>query len=105
MVTYVATIGATDGNIMAAIITTQVTMKNTGPPGPIDMSMPWVRTTVNHHASVAPSSSAAYVATRQRTNGSSRHRYPEGTAPVVVRWLIAQADQAKSEEKPDRPAR
>jgi len=73
MDTYVATMGATDGNIMAAIITTHVTMKNVSAPGPIAMSMPAVRAPVTTQARAASPTSVAKVAIRHARNGSSRH--------------------------------
>src|SRR6476469_4653229 len=82
--TYVATIGATDGNIIAAIIETQVTMKNTGAPGPIDMAMPDVRRAVTHQARAAVTTRTPYTSSRQPRNGSSRHRYRGLAVPAVV---------------------
>ena len=59
--TYVATIGAVEGNIIAAIMTTHVTRKNANVPSalPGPMSIPDMRTSDTSHATAARASSTA----------------------------------------------
>ena len=52
---YSATVGATDGNIIAAIITTQTLMNQPNVPSPVHgpLSMPRICWSVHHHPSAA----------------------------------------------------
>jgi hypothetical protein len=62
---YTATIGAADGNIIAAIITTHTPVKKPSAPGSVlgPMSMPLIRPAVTTQATPASASSAPAVAT------------------------------------------
>src|SRR6478735_294133 len=84
---YNATVGATDGNIIAAIMTTQTPRNQPNVPRPLHgpLSMPRISPTVHHHP-------AAASAKRTRTSPSSRRlaasagRKPESAAdrtPVI----------------------
>src|SRR5436309_11194903 len=63
---YNATVGETDGNIIAAIITTQTPRNQPAPPrlvhGPL--SMPRIRSTVHHHPIPARPNSSTMSASR-----------------------------------------
>src|ERR1700754_135433 len=58
---YSATVGATDGNIIAAIITTHVPRNHANDPRPVHgpASMPRIWPTVHHHPTPARTNSAA----------------------------------------------
>src|SRR5258705_3248451 len=68
MLEYSATVGATDGNIIAAIITSQMPRNQASVPNsaPGPASMPRIRSTVNHHARTARSNNSAMSPTRLR---------------------------------------
>src|SRR4051794_28521834 len=71
---YTTTIGSTDGNIIAAIITTQTTMKNPSVPGsvPGPASMPSIRPAVTVQATTASASS------KHASTASARAIRPRG---------------------------
>src|ERR671918_1032162 len=66
---YSATVGATDGNIIAAIITTQTPTNQPSVPRsvPGPSSIPRIRSTVDHHATAASARSRAMRPGRVRT--------------------------------------
>src|SRR3954453_13334798 len=74
MFTYMFTIGATDGNIIAAIMTTHVVMKKpkvpSGDPGPA--SIPDMRRSETVQATAARMSRAPYVARAHGSTGLCR---------------------------------
>ena len=65
---YSATVGATDGNIIAAIITTQVARNQPNAPSPVQgpSSMPRIRSRVHHQPIPARAKSPATSAKRAR---------------------------------------
>src|SRR3712207_4132465 len=94
---YRATVGATDGNIIAAIITTQSPRNQPSAPRPVHgpSSMPRIRSALHHQPTAASTNSAATRASRTRTAAKAGARPPSG-APSRARTLIGQADQANS---------
>ena len=68
MLEYSATVGATDGNIIAAIITSQMPRNQPSVPKsvPGPLSIPRIRSTVNHHARTASTSRSAMRPSRVR---------------------------------------
>src|SRR3954449_5946873 len=66
---YSATVGATDGNIIAAIITTQTPRNQASAPRPVHgpSSMPCISPTVHHHPTAARANSSATRPSRTRT--------------------------------------
>src|SRR3954451_13596972 len=65
---YSATVGATDGNIIAAIITTHTPRNQPSAPSavPGPSSMPAIRSAVDHHATAASANSSATSPRRAR---------------------------------------
>ena len=76
MPTNIATMGATDGNIIAAIITTHVETKNAKVPSalPGPESMPDIRRSDTTQASTASAHRTTYVAIRHGRGGASAAR-------------------------------
>src|SRR3954469_18562986 len=66
---YSATVGATDGNIIAAIITTHTPRNQPSAPSavPGPASIPAMRSAVDHHAAAASANSATINPSRART--------------------------------------
>src|SRR5579863_9622591 len=73
---YKATVGATDGTIMAAIITTQIPRNQPTPPKALQgpLSMPRISCAVHHHPTPAPARSSA--------TSPRRARIADGPAPT-----------------------
>src|SRR4051812_46599756 len=65
---YSATVGATDGNIIAAIITTQIPRNHPIVPRPVHgpSSIPRIRSAVHHQLTAASANSSATSPTRAR---------------------------------------
>src|SRR4051795_581614 len=95
---YSATVGATDGSIIAAIITTQAPRNQPKPPRPVQgpASMSRIRTPVDHQATAASAKSTATSPSRERTAAHA------GVSPARPGALCAGAitDQA-AQENPD----
>src|SRR4051812_9316889 len=82
---YSATVGATDGNIIAAIITTQTPRNQPSAPSavPGPASIPLMRWAVDHHATTASAKSSAIRPRRARVAASA------GARPRWSRWSRA----------------
>src|SRR5512143_3286774 len=96
---YRATVGETDGNIIAAIITTQTPRNQPSVPrsAPGPWSIPLIRSTVDHQATAASANSSATRPRRVRAAAKAGRRPPASTA-VSAAIIGAQAAQAKREE-------
>src|SRR5215218_10764056 len=70
---YSATVGATEGNIIAAIITTQTPRNQPNEPRPVQgpLSIPRIRSPVHHQPRAATANSTATSPSRARTADSA----------------------------------
>ena len=96
---YSATVGATDGNIIAAIITTQTLMNQPNVPSPVHgpLSMPRICPTVHHQPTPA---SAKRTTTRRQLSAGGRVRGTKtcaGAAAPTRRRSFRQAAHEKSD--------
>src|SRR5215210_7544724 len=84
---YSATVGATDGNIIAAIITIQTPRNQPSAPScvPGPSSIPAMRSAVDHHATAASASRRAISPSRARAaaNAGARPRPPARPASAA----------------------
>src|SRR3954453_17274357 len=84
---YSATVGATDGNIIAAIITTHTPRNQPSAPSavPGPSSIPAIRSAVDHHATAASANSSAIRPSRARAaaNAGPRPR-AAATSPTAL---------------------
>ena len=100
---YSATVGATDGNIIAAIITTQTPRNQPSAPSavPGPSSIPAMRSAVDHHATAASANSSAIRPRRARAAAKRRRQAASARSAVA----LTQAAQAKRDvENPDLPS-
>src|SRR4051794_35373776 len=83
---YSATVGATDGNIIAAIITTQTPRNQLSAPSavPGPSSIPAMRSAVDHHATAASAKSSAIRPSRARAAAKAGARPPRSATPPAA---------------------
>src|SRR5947209_16786130 len=88
---YSATVGATDGNIIAAIITTQIPRNQPSVPRPVHgpSSMPRIWRTVHHQPTAARANRASTSPSRTRTAASAGARPPPSMLRSGAGALIA----------------
>src|ERR687893_1958854 len=88
---YSATVGATDGNIIAAIITTQPPRNQPSAPRPVHgpSSMPCIWRAVHHQPTPARANSAATSPSRTRTAVNAGARPPAPLGRSCAGALIA----------------
>src|SRR4051812_9082628 len=83
---YSATVGATDGNIIAAIITTHAPRNQPSAPRPVQgpSSMPRIRSTVDHQPMPASTSSSATTHSRAREAANAGASPTRSGADVIT---------------------
>src|SRR3954466_12472491 len=95
---YRLTVGATEGSIIAAIITTQMPRNQPRPPRSVQgpASMPRISRAVQTHPTAARANSAATTPSRARTAAYAGPRPSLGPGEAVVRIVQGQAAQENS---------
>src|SRR3954470_1876278 len=90
MLAYSATVGATDGNIIAAIITTQTPRNQPSVPRPVHgpSSMPCIWRAVHHQPTAARANRTATSPRRTRTAAKAGARPPPSTGRACAGALI-----------------
>src|SRR4051812_37899994 len=88
---YSATVGATDGNIIAAIITTQTPRNQPRAPSAVHgpSSIPLISRTVHHQPTAASAKSSTTRPSRTRTAAKAGARPPPPVGEVCTGTLIA----------------
>src|SRR4029453_6968065 len=87
---YSATVGETEGNIIAAIITTQMPRNHPNEPRPVQgpLSIPLIRSPVHHQQRAATGKSTSTRPTRARTADIAGARSPLARRPACAGALI-----------------
>src|SRR5687768_9548959 len=103
---YSATVGATDGNIIAAIITTQVPRNQPTAPRPVHgpSSMPRIWPTVHHQPTPARVNSAATSPSRTRTAANAGARPPPSVRRSCAGALMGSGSPGELGGRQPRPA-
>src|SRR3954452_11344166 len=104
---YKATVGATDGNIIAAIITTHTPRNQPSAPSavPGPSSIPAMRSAVDHHAIAASPNSSAISQSRARAaaNAGARPRVPATAASPASGGPVAVTSRRPGEARHREP--